>query len=134
MSTDAPIIVFDGECVLCSAWVDFLLKHDRQAKFRLAAMQGANGRRLLLEHGLDPDDPVSLLLVEGGRAYTDSDAIVRVLDGLGGWYQIAVLSYALPKFLLDPVYRLVARNRYRWFGQLDECRVPDVGDAHRFLD
>jgi len=131
---EKPVIVFDGECVLCSRWVDFLLKHDRDAKYRLAAMQGDAGSRLMREHGLDPDEPSSLLLVENGRAYTDSGAILRILDGLGGWYSLAVLAYGVPPFLLDPAYRFVARNRYRLFGRRDECRVPDEAERHRFLD
>ena len=54
MSTEAPVIVFDGVCVLCSRWVDFVLKHDRAGRFRLAAMQGTHGRALLHVHGLSP--------------------------------------------------------------------------------
>jgi predicted DCC family thiol-disulfide oxidoreductase YuxK len=79
----APVIVFDGVCLLCSRWVRFLLKHDSAARYRFASMQSDSGRALLLEHGLDPDSPLSFLLVEDGRGYTDSDAIARVLHGLG---------------------------------------------------
>lgn len=65
MSADAaPVIVFDGLCVLCSRWVDFILEHDREGRFRLAAMQGGHGRALLLAHGLSPDDPSSFLLMQ----------------------------------------------------------------------
>ena len=56
--TDAPVLVFDGVCVLCSRWVQFILRHDRDARIRLAPMQSAVGRALLTEHGLDPDDPL----------------------------------------------------------------------------
>ena len=57
------VIVFDGTCVLCNGWVDFLLRHDRYARYRFAAMQTPAGRALLTAHGLDPDDPASFLLV-----------------------------------------------------------------------
>jgi predicted DCC family thiol-disulfide oxidoreductase YuxK len=34
------IILFDAECVLCSANAQFILRHDRGRRFRLAAMRG----------------------------------------------------------------------------------------------
>ena len=73
--TAAPVIVFDGVCLLCSRWVRFLLKHDRAARYHFAAMQSEHGRALLLAHGLDPDSPLSFLLVEDHRGYTDTRAI-----------------------------------------------------------
>ncbi len=139
-AADAPraVIVFDGVCVLCNGWVGFLLRHDRRERYRFAAMQGATGRRLLADNGLDPDDPLSFLLVEydldvAPRVSTDSEAVRRVLVGLGGIWRLAALSALLPRALRDPLYRLFARNRYRWFGRHDACTVPDAAQAHRFL-
>lgn len=132
------VVVFDGVCVLCNGWVRFLLRHDRRGRYRFAAMQGDAGRRLLETHGLDPDDPVSFLLVEYDRGpeprvSTDTDAMRRVLAGLGGVWRLAALSVLLPRRLRDPLYRILARNRYRWFGRHEACMVPDPGQAHRFL-
>lgn len=132
------VIVFDGVCVLCNGWVGFLLRHDRRDRYRFAAMQGAVGRRLLIDHGLDPDDPVSFLLIEydrspAPRVSTGSDAMRRVFTGLGGIWRLASVSAVLPRPLRDRLYRLLARNRYRWFGRHDACVVPDPAQAHRFL-
>jgi len=91
------------------------------------------GRRLLARHGLDPEDPVSLLLVEGGGAYTDSEAIIRVLAAFSGPWRLAEGLRLVPAFVRDPLYRLVARNRYRWFGRRDACVVPSPDVAGRFL-
>lgn len=130
-----PIIVFDGVCVLCSRWVDFILRQDREGRFRLAAMQGETGRRLLAAHGLSPDDPASLLLVIDGNGYTDTDAIGRVLSELGGcWIVPAACLRWTPRALIDPLYRWVARRRYRLFGQRSSCRMPEATTAWRFLD
>ena len=129
-----PIVVFDGVCVLCNGWVRFLLRHDRVGRYRFAAMQSDAGRTLLAVHGLDPDDPVSFLLVEGAQAWTDTEAIVRVLSGLGGFWRAARLLRLLPKRLRDAGYRAVARNRYRWFGRHESCVVPPVHARERFLD
>ncbi|MFC3813577.1 thiol-disulfide oxidoreductase DCC family protein [Lysobacter sp. GCM10012299] len=127
------VIVFDGVCVLCNGWVDFLLRHDRDGRYRFAAMQTVSGRELLATHGLDPDDPVSFLLVDGDRAWTDTDAIVRVLQGLGGAWRTAAAVRLIPRFVRDPLYRHVARNRYRWFGRHAQCLVPTPQQASRFL-
>ncbi|HBS61660.1 MAG TPA: hypothetical protein DEB32_02795 [Stenotrophomonas sp.] len=130
----AGVIVFDGVCALCSRWVRFLLRVDRQERYRFAAMQGTHGRVLLRQHGLDPDDPLSFLLLEDGRAWTDTDAIVRVLVGLGGPWRLAVVLRAVPRRLRDRAYRALARNRYRWFGRHDSCHLPAPEQAARFLD
>lgn len=130
----APVIVFDGVCALCSRWVRFLLRFDRRGRYRFAAMQGAHGRQLMVAHGLDPDDPLSFLLVEQGRTHTDTDAIVRVLAGLGGLWKLALLVRLLPRPLRDRGYRWLARNRYRWFGRHDACYLPTPAQAFRFLD
>lgn len=128
------IIVFDGVCVFCSGWVRFVLARDHAKRFRFATMQSAAGRRLLAGHGLDPDDPVSFLLLEDERAFTDSTAALRILMGLGGWWRLAAIGYAMPRLLRDALYRWFARNRYRWFGKRDACFVPTPEMAGRFLD
>jgi predicted DCC family thiol-disulfide oxidoreductase YuxK len=135
MTERDDVIVFDGVCVLCSRWVDFVLRHDRAGRFRLAAMQGTHGRRLLRMHGLSADDPVSFLLVRDGRGHTDTDAIVHVLRGFGGrWRVAASLLQAIPRLCRDPAYRWIARHRYRVFGRRASCRLPEPAQAWRFLD
>lgn len=128
------IIVFDGVCVLCNGWIDFLLKHDVRERYRFAAMQTPAGRELLLKNGLNPDDPVSFLLLDESGAHTDTDAIIRVISGLDGLWKIAMLGKLLPRFVRNPLYRMIARNRYRWFGQTNACRMPDAQTAHRFIE
>ena len=135
MPEDAPVIVFDGVCVLCSRWIDFILRHDVDGRFKLAAMQGAHGRALLANHGLSPDDPASLLLVQDNRGYIDTDAIIRVLRSLGtGWQLLGILLKLVPRWLRDPLYRWLARNRYALFGKRSHCRLPDPAQTWRFLD
>lgn len=135
MNRPEPVatIVFDGVCTVCSGWVEFLLKRDRRERYRFAAMQTPAGRALLQAHGLDPDDPLSFLLIEGGSARTDSDAVIAVLAGLGGMWRTAAALRVLPRTIRDPAYRWLARNRYRWFGKKDSCYLPSAEQAHRFL-
>ena len=129
----AAVIVFDGVCALCNGWVDFLLARDRRQRYRFAAMQSPAGRRLLASHGLDPDDPASFLLLDGQGAHTDTDAIMRVLSGLGGIWRVAAVGRLLPRAIRDRLYRLVARNRYRLLGRREACRLPEAAQRHRSL-
>ena len=132
MSAEA-IIVFDGVCVLCSGWVRFLLRYDRKERYRFAAMQSDSGARLLQQHGLDPADPASFLLLDSGVAWQDSDAILRVLTGLGGPWRLASIGRIVPRPLRDALYRFIARRRYRIFGKHDVCLLPDPRFSGRFL-
>lgn len=131
---EQAVIVFDGVCTLCNGWVRLLLRFDRRGRYRFAAMQGTHGRALLQQHGLDPEDPSSFLLLEQGRAWTDTAAILRVLSSLGGAWRLTGVLRLLPAGLRDRGYRVLARNRYRWFGRHDQCYLPDPAQAARFLD
>lgn len=133
--TDAgrPIIVFDAECVLCSANAQFVLRHDRQRVFRLTAIQSAVGQALCRQFGIDPNAPETMLLVDGDTALRDSDAVLAIYERLGGRWGSARLLKGVPKRVRDPLYRWVAGNRYRLFGKRDRCWVPDPRDADRIL-
>lgn len=131
---EGPVLVFDGVCVLCSRWVRFVLRHDRRQRVRFAAMQSERGRALLAGHGLDPDDPSSLLLLQEGRAFQDTEAILRLLSELGRGWRLAGLLRVVPRALRDALYRTVARNRYRWFGRTASCLLPPASARDRFLE
>ncbi|MCO5139362.1 MULTISPECIES: thiol-disulfide oxidoreductase DCC family protein [unclassified Shinella] len=128
-----PIIVFDAECILCSANAQFVLRHDRARRFRLASMQNAVGAALYRRFGIDPADPESMIVVDGDRLLKDSDAVLAIYAGLGWpWKALSALRF-IPRFLRDPAYRWLARNRYRVFGRRDACWIPAPEDADRVL-
>lgn len=128
-----PIIVFDAECVLCSANAQFVLKHDTRGRFRLASMQGEVGAELLRRFGIDPADPETMLLVEDDRVLRDSDAVLAIWFGLGWPWRATTVFWLVPRLVRDFVYRLVARNRYRLFGRRETCFVPRPDQAERIL-
>lgn len=119
-----PIIVFDAECILCSANAQFVLTHDKAARFRLASMQGEAGSALFRRHGIDPADPDTLIVVDGDRVLRDSDAILAIYAGLGWPWRAASGLRLVPRTVRNRVYRLIARNRYWLFGRSDGCFVP----------
>lgn len=128
------IVVFDAQCLLCNGWVQFLLRHDHRAIFKFASIQGAAGQRLLAEEGLTVDGLQTLLLVDGRRTWQHTAAIFRVLHALGWPWRLAWLAWLVPAFIRDPLYRLVARNRYWVFGRSETCILPPTNYAARFLD
>jgi predicted DCC family thiol-disulfide oxidoreductase YuxK len=130
--TDAPIIFFDGVCGLCNRAVDALLQADRQAVFRFAPLQGETAKRLLPPLPEDPEDWSIVYLDERG-VHRYSDASLEICRRLGGAWSLAALLRFVPRALRDPVYLWIARNRYRWFGKRDSCRVPTSDERARFL-
>ncbi len=128
------IVVFDSQCLLCNGWVHFLLRHDRKGTFKFAAIQGVAGQQLLSQQGLKVNGLQTLLLVDGQRTWQHTAAIFRVLHALGWPWRLAWLAWLVPSVIRDPLYRLVARNRYRVFGRTAACILPPPDDAARFLD
>lgn len=125
MSTDARVVVFDGYCHLCSGWVRFMARHAITPPFRLLSMQSEEGRSLLVAHGIDADDPATFLVLDGGKAYRESAGAIHVVAALGGLWRLARLAKWVPRAWRDALYRLLARNRYRWFGRRAVCYLPD---------
>ena len=129
------IVLFDGHCNFCSGVVNFLIDRDPHGRLKFAALQSETGRRLLAEHGLPtPDEPDTMVFIVGGNALVRSDAALATTKYLRGLWPLARVGYLVPRFLRDPVYKLVARNRYRWFGRSEACRVPTQALRDRFLD
>ena len=48
--TQAPLILFDGVCNLCNAWVRFVVRRDPAGIFRFAAQQSPIGQAIIEEH------------------------------------------------------------------------------------
>lgn len=130
---DRPLIVFDGECVLCSANVRFVLKHDKAGRFRLTTAQGPLGQALYRHLQLSTSGYETTLLVQDGLVLTDSDSVIGIWEGLGSPWRAAAVLRIVPRKLRDPLYRLVARNRFRLFGRRESCWLPTPDVADRIL-
>jgi predicted DCC family thiol-disulfide oxidoreductase YuxK len=120
----ARIIIFDGICNVCSGWVRFLARHRIEPPFELIAMQSAKGRTLLSDFGIDPEDPATFLVLDQGQSLTQSEASIHVIAALGGVWRLALVAQVIPRRWRDSAYRLLARNRYRWFGRRRTCYLP----------
>ena len=129
---ERPIIFFDGVCGMCNKLVDLILRIDRREKFLFAPIQGETAKELL---PVPPDDPEewSMLYLDERGLHDQSDASLEVSRRLGGvWWLLSIVRF-VPRFLRDPAYRVIVRNRYRWFGRRDACRIPTPEERERFL-
>jgi len=127
-----PIVFFDGVCGLCNGFVDHVLTADRARAMRFAPIQGVTARDLLPELPEQPERWSMVYLDERG-VHVESDAPIEIWRRLGGWRGWLGLARWVPRCVRNPVYRFVARHRYRWFGRLDTCRAPAPEHRSRFL-
>lgn len=139
MSGADAILLYDGVCGLCDRVVQFVLARDGRRRFAFATLQGETAAELLPRHGLDPAalDTFHLVLAPGTpeeRVVSRGRGGAHVLRLLGGaWGLVGRVLAALPGFVVDAGYGLVARSRYRLFGKRDACRVPAPDERERFL-
>jgi predicted DCC family thiol-disulfide oxidoreductase YuxK len=129
-----PLLLYDGTCGLCDRSVQFVLRRDRAGRFRFAALQSEPARRLVAELELDPEAVDSMILVdERGVASRESTGALRTAARLGWPWRALAAGLVVPRVLRDPVYRFIAKRRFRWFGEVEACRLPGVGERERFL-
>ena len=128
----SSLILFDGVCNLCAWSVRFILPRDPAGRFTFAPLQSEAARNRLSAAGLDADAPASLVLIEDGRIFQESTAALRIARHLRFPWPLLSTLLIVPRVLRDPVYRFLARHRYRWFGRREECWRPDDRWNDRF--
>jgi predicted DCC family thiol-disulfide oxidoreductase YuxK len=127
------IILFDGVCNFCNYWVNFIIDRDNENEFKFAALQSEAGKKTLNKFNLDMEDFDTFILVEGENYFTKSTAALKIAQKLSCPVKILYLLIFIPKFLRDFIYSLVAKNRYKFFGKRDVCRIPTEDEKKRFL-
>ena len=132
--TDEGVVFFDNVCNLCSGSVQFILRHNEDRSIKFASIQSALGQRVLHFYGLRTDTYETMLYFEEGLLYTKSTAALKIARRLVLPWRLLRAFYVFPQSVRDWFYDRVARNRYRLFGQRDQCFLPDKGVLNRFLD
>jgi predicted DCC family thiol-disulfide oxidoreductase YuxK len=136
------LVVFDGHCGFCNGWVRWLLRRDQQDRLRFAAASSPAVATLLARHAglIEPSGAPGTVLVfrypvkAGEQALTRFAATLALLRELPRpWPAVAAALGWIPGFLSDPLYRLVARWRYRIWGRLEICPIPAPEERARFL-
>lgn len=130
---DHPIILFDGVCNLCNGAVQFVIKHDPDRRFLFTSLQSETGKNLLQKFAISPDDLSSFVLLQNDKVYTQSTGALKVIKQLRGAWKLLYGFIIVPAFIRNAVYRLIADNRYKWFGKQDACMMPTPALQSRFL-
>jgi predicted DCC family thiol-disulfide oxidoreductase YuxK len=126
------VIVFDGLCNWCNAWVNFTMARDR-GRFHFATLQSDKGQELLKLLGLPAQEFETFVLLERGQVFTKSTAALRIARQLSGCWPVFALFVLVPRPLRDILYDYVARHRYRLMGTAQACRVPSAAERDRFI-
>ena len=127
------IILFDGVCNFCNSSVNFIIDHDPKGYFQFAALQSEIGQKLQQKYGFDHSALDTIILIEDGKVYTHSTAVLKIAKKLSGWYPIFYDFIVVPSFIRDPMYDLFSKFRYKIFGKREACRVPTPEERSRFL-
>lgn len=129
------IVLFDGVCNFCNDSVQRIMKHDQKDRFRFASLQSDIGQELTRERGIDTSQVDSIILIDPGNAYyIKSTAALEIAKRMDGFYPILQIFLGLPVSLRDRIYDHIARNRYKWFGKREECKVPTQEEKKKFIE
>jgi len=130
---ESKIILFDGVCNFCNFWVNFIIKRDKKNVFKFAALQSEAGLALLKKFKLSTTDFDTFILIDGENYFTKSTAALKIAKKLKGSVKLFYPFIVLPRFLRDFFYGLIAKNRYKFFGKRDVCRIPTEKERDKFL-
>jgi len=128
---DRPVLVFDGDCGFCNRSVQFVLNHEKRRDLLFLRRASELGMELRRHFGLESVE--SMLWVENGIAYVESDATLKTAAYVGGWCRLALVARVVPRPLRNWAYRIFARNRHRIFAARKQCVMPDPEQKSRFL-
>lgn len=127
------VVLFDGVCNLCNSFVQFVIKYDKNERFKFASLQSDFAEKELANFFMDSQKMSTVILLENGKLYSRSTAALRILNSLNGLWPLLYVFIIVPAFIRDVVYNLIAKNRYKWFGKKDSCMVPSPELQCRFL-
>lgn len=127
-----PLILFDGVCNLCNAFVRFVIKYDTDAEFRFGSIQSERGKEIL--NRLTKNETTdTIVLLHHGKMYQRSDAFLFIVKRLRFPVNLLVVTYVVPRVLRNAIYDFIAKRRYRFFGQKDQCELPAESYQNRFI-
>lgn len=128
------IILFDGVCNLCNGAVRFIIRRDHKKRFRFASLQSKTGEAYLQRYNLRTSGLYSILLIKNDRVYDRSAAVLQIAKNLSGLWPVMYCFIIVPPFIRDAVYRVISKNRYRFFGKKDQCMIPTPELKARFIE
>lgn len=127
-----PIILFDGVCNYCNWMVNFAIKQDKNGVLRFASLQSEIGTELKKKYQID-NSIDSLVFIENNKAFTYAAAAIGITKYFKYPAKLLYFFRFVPSFISTPIYKFIAKNRYKWFGKTNECAIPSPEIRNRFL-
>ena len=128
-----PLIVFDGVCLLCSAFIFWVIARDKDQVFLFTSAQSALGQSFYKYLNMDLHEFERNLVIVDGRGHQKMATVFAVCRVVGGPWRLIMLFEWLPRFVLDRLYDFIRRHRFAWFGRREVCLVPDDDIQARFI-
>lgn len=129
------LVLFDGVCNFCNNSINFIIRHDKNDRFRFAPLQSETGKKTLVKFGLQDTKIESVVLVENGKCYTKTTAALRIAKKLDRLYPLCFYAFIwIPPFLRNIAYDIIAKYRYAWWGKRDACMIPSPELRKKFVD
>jgi predicted DCC family thiol-disulfide oxidoreductase YuxK len=127
------IVLFDGVCNLCNGAVNFLIDRDKNNRLHFASLQSDFGQSVLRDFAMEVDDFDTFIFLHKDKLFTRSSGALEVMRILGGFWLFLYIFKIVPPFIRDAVYNLISKNRYKWFGKRESCRMPTPDLKAKFL-
>lgn len=125
------IIFFDGHCNLCNGFVDFVVRWDRSKTLKVASLQGETAMARLEPSQIE--ELSSVIFLDDGQLHSKTNAVLRIMAHMHWIFKPLILLLVIPSFIRDPFYNFIARNRYKFFGKKESCRLPSPEEQAFFL-
>ena len=128
------IILFDGVCNLCNNSINYVIDHDKNDQYRFVSLQSDLGIEIQNYLGIKSADLDSIILYIPNEAYyIKSTAALKVMKSFKGLWKLSVIFQVIPEGLRNVIYDCIAKNRYKWFGKQETCRIPTKELKAKFL-
>lgn len=129
------LILFDGVCNLCNSSVNYVIKHDKNNVFMFAPLQGETGKAIFNEYNLEVSKIDSIILYSEEKGIKiKSTAALNIASKLGFPNNLLTIFLIIPPFIRNWVYNFIAKNRYKWYGKKESCRIPTPELRAKFLN
>lgn len=128
----ADVVLYDGHCRFCTKTVRQLLFWDCQGKLAYLSLHDPEVKRRWPDISHDRLMQEMCLIDQQGNRYWGPEAIrylTRLLRRL--WWAAPFAYFPGSMLLWRPLYRFVARNRYRFLGKMEACDEGGTCSLHR---
>lgn len=128
------IVFFDGVCNFCNSTVDLIYSKNKKRNIFYSSLQSEFAKEFLGQHGINSTDLDTVIFYTAGEFYFRSSAILQIFKHLSGGYKFLSVFLVFPTFIRDAVYKWFAKNRYKFFGKDETCRIPSAEERKSFLE